>query len=267
MASNPSDQPASDLSSPLSRSVNEATERIHEIIDAAEKVASEIRTEAEVEAQTYLAERRREADRLAQERSGSLDRLTKTLADTAEQFKHQAERLLGDLDQAITDARAGVYRHGAIAALGDEPAEAPQSEPASDSTTFSSASFAADRDPLTPDRDPFEPLSRDLPTRKPVGLEPLSPLDADENPIELPPLASEPVERERPAAAVAAYPGRADRSAADETPAPSGDQTSEALLRATQLAVTGKDRDEIADVLRADFPGVDTEPLLDEILD
>ncbi len=247
MASNPSDQPMSGVSSGLSRSVSEATDRIHEIIDAAEKVASEIRTEAEVEAQKYLAERRREADRAVEERTESLDRLTKTLADTGEQFKHQAERMLAELERAITDARAGVYRHGAIAALGDDPVEAPAPEPASDPISFGSGPLAEDREP--------------------VGREPLSSLGPDDDPIELPSLDSELVQREHPAeAAVSAYPGVVDRSAADQQPAAGADQTSEALLRATQLAVTGKDRDEIADVLRTDFPDVDTEPLLDEIL-
>ncbi|HET9249054.1 MAG TPA: hypothetical protein VFP13_03825, partial [Actinomycetota bacterium] len=72
---------------------------------------------------------------------------------------------------------------------------------------------------------------------------------------ELPPLEGGPEP-----AAVTAYAGTSEDAGASE------DRTSEALLRATQLAVTGKDRDEIADVLRADYPGVDTEPLLDEIL-
>jgi hypothetical protein len=242
MASNPSDQPTTGVSSGLSRSVTEATERIHEIIDAAEKVASEIRAEAEAEAEKYLADRRREADRAVEERTESLDRLTKTLADTGEQFKHQAERMLADLDRAIADARAGVYRHGAIASLDDEPAEPPAPEPVPDPPSFDSGS-------LTPERPP------------------LSSLGPDDDPIELPPLDSEPLERPRPAeAAVAAYPGRVDLPTGDPQPAAGGDQSAEALLRATQLAVTGKNRDEIADVLRTDFPGVDTEPLLDEIL-
>ena len=128
MSHPPSDQPDAGGSPALRRSVGEATERIHEIIDAAERVASEIRSDAEAEARSYLAERRAEADRAAQERNASLDQLTKSLADTAEQFKHQAERMLADLDRAIADARAGVYRHGALSALGDEPAPEPRRE-------------------------------------------------------------------------------------------------------------------------------------------
>ena len=44
------------------------------------------------------------------------------------------------------------------------------------------------------------------------------------------------------------------------------DTTAEALLRATQMAVTGKDRDEIARALRTDFPAIDADSILDQIL-
>jgi hypothetical protein len=43
-------------------------------------------------------------------------------------------------------------------------------------------------------------------------------------------------------------------------------ESSEAVLLATQLAVIGTDREQIATALRADFPNVDAESLLDEIL-
>jgi hypothetical protein len=260
MAYPPSDQPGAGGSPELRRSVGEATERIHEIIDAAERVASDIRGDAEAEARTYIAERRAEADRAAEERSRSLDQLTKSLADTAERFKHEAERMLAELDQAIVEARAGVYRHGAVSALGDDPAPAPaprEPEP------------TREPEPLAPERDPlsFESMSREpRRTRKPVGLEPLPPLEPQDDPFQLPPLDPQEIGRDRPRAAVSAYPGRSDRSWRDESPAPSADQTSEALLRATQLAVTGKGRDEITDILRTDYPGLDTKPLLDEIL-
>jgi hypothetical protein len=271
MAYPPSDQPGAGGSPDLRRSVGEATERIHEIIDAAERVASDIRTDAEAEARTYVTDRRAEADRAAQERSRALDELTRSLADTAERFKHQAERMLAELDQAIVEARAGVYRHGAVAALGDDPAPAPAPPPPAPSLTRFEPEPEPVRqpEPVAPERDPlsFESLSREpRRTRKPAGLEPLPPLEPQDDPFELPPLDPGTIERDRPRAAVSAYPGRDDRSWRDEAPAPSADQTSEALLRATQLAVTGKGRDEITDILRADYPGLDTKPLLDEIL-
>jgi hypothetical protein len=175
-------------STDLRHAMGQATERIHEIIDTAERVAAEIRADAEADARSYLAERKREADLVARERTSVLDQLTRTLADSAEQFKHQAERMLADLDRVIAEARAGVYASGAAAAVEAEPAAAPT--------------------PTPPPRPVPEP-------------------------------ATEPQ---------------------------SADATSEALLRATQMAVTGKGRAEIAEVLRADFPGVDTDSVVDEIL-
>ena len=233
----------------LRRTVGEATERIHEIIDAAEQVALDIRRDAESEARTYLEERRseadkaaeerrREADQAAEERSKELDDLTRSLADTAEEFKHQAERLLADLDRTIVDARASIYRAGSEAAVSDEADEsvkdeADEDKPADDEATEEKPLLSLESEPFS-----VEALSADH-------------KDLDE----LPPLEPEAAQP----AAVSAYAGTAEGPADD-------DRTSEALLRATQLAVTGKERDEIADVLRADYPGVDTEPLLDEIL-
>jgi len=201
--------------SELRRSVGAATDRIHEIIDAAERVATEIRSDAEAEADAYMAQRRREADALAAERTRGLDDLTRTLADSAEQFKRQAEGMLADLDRVIAQARAGVDR---------------------------------DLGPVAP-----APSAKGEPERRAEA--PVRPLQPAPDPEPEP----EP-EPAKPAIAVAAYPGTADGGEAGS------DQTSEALLRATQMAVTGKDRDEITASLRADFPGVDADAVADEIL-
>jgi hypothetical protein len=52
----------------LRRSVTKATERIHEIIDAAERAALAIRSDAEADAEAYLAERTREIDEIIESR-------------------------------------------------------------------------------------------------------------------------------------------------------------------------------------------------------
>jgi outer membrane biosynthesis protein TonB len=221
------------------RSVGQATDRIHEIVDAAERLAAQIRADAEAEAREYLERRKAEADALAAERDQALDELTRKLADTAEQFKHQAARMLADLDSAIVDARAGVYRRGSLASVESEPPPAP---PAA----------------LDPQHSPLPKLefeSKPSPEPQPAAPEPA------------PAPEPEPVRAERPRPAiVSAYPGRGEQPQAAPAATAGADQTSEALIRATQLAVTGKDRDEIADVLRADFPSVQTDALLDEIL-
>jgi hypothetical protein len=38
------------------------------------------------------------------------------------------------------------------------------------------------------------------------------------------------------------------------------------MLRATQMAIAGNNREEISRVLESDFPGVDSQKVLDEIL-
>jgi hypothetical protein len=186
--------------SELRRSVGHATERIHEIIDAAERVAIEIRSDAEREAESYLAERRREADRLVGERTAALDDLTRKLAESAERFKRQAEQMLGDLDAVIFETRAGVARNS----------------------------------PAVP-----EPELR---------------------PVHHPPPPGPAAEPEPPSVVLSAHPGGGEGDAAGRDP------TAEALLRATQMAVTGKGRDEVISVLRSDFPSVDAESIADEIL-
>ncbi len=217
MASHPSigdPSPAGRASSELRRSVEQASERIHEIIDAAERVAVEIRSEAESEAESYFAERRREADRLVAERTAALDQLSLTVADIGERFKQRADQMLAELDQVVAEARRGAYRNAPLAAVEPEP--------------------------RAPERAP-EPAPR----------------------------AAEPAP-----AVVSAYPGRAGEptepegalGAAGPGSTAAADTTAEALLRATQMAVTGKDRDEIARALRTDFPAVDADSILDQIL-
>ena len=211
MASPPEDR-SSAASSALRRSVGEATDRIHEIIDATERVATEIRSEAEAEADAYLAERRREADRLAAERTTSLDALTASLVDSAERFKRQAEEMLAELNRVIEKARSG----------GGE---------------------------------------RESPSTPEPSAEPLRSPDPGDAEQAVRPLQAAPEPQSDPSAPAAAHPG-----AGHTGPEGEGDHTSEALLRATQMAVTGKERDEIVAALRADFPGVDADAVTDEIL-
>ena len=63
---------------------------------------------------------------------------------------------------------------------------------------------------------------------------------------------------------VFAYPGRSQTSA---EPAPAEDRHDEALIRATQLAIKGTERDLIVDVLRREFVHTDPESIVAEILD
>ena len=93
--------------SELRRSVSEATARIQEIIDAAERVAEEIRAEAEAEADRYLAERRRDADRLVEERARSLEELSGLLTERARYVQEQVGALAGALERTVASLRPG----------------------------------------------------------------------------------------------------------------------------------------------------------------
>jgi hypothetical protein len=93
--------------SQLRRSVTEATARIQEIIDAAERVAEEIRADAEAEASRYLDERKRDADRLAEEQARRLSELSDLLAERARYVREQVEALTDALERTVANIRAG----------------------------------------------------------------------------------------------------------------------------------------------------------------
>jgi hypothetical protein len=228
--SSSADESEAKRSAGLRRSVDEAAGRIQEIIDAAERVAAQIHSDAESEARSYLEARKREADALVEQRAETLDEVMSRVAETAEAFRRHADRMLGDIDRAIAEARSAAVRPASVSESAEEPRERHSS---------------------------FD--------------DPLPKLDFDLKPIEVEPPAVEPAEEPEPAlevakpALVTAYPGRAERPP-PAAPAAGGDQSSEALLRATQMAVSGKGRDEIAEALRSDFPGVEADSLLDQIL-
>jgi hypothetical protein len=218
-----------DASADLRRSVTQATERIHEIIDAAERVGLEIRREAEADAEAYMAQKKREADQLAEaaaraaeraagDRTRALDLLIGSLADSAERFRDQTEEVLEGLDRAIATARAEVDASLAMSRVRDQPA--------------------------TPLADAGEPRVPQPPGARRSPLGEYSGRASEE----IAPADPEPAERQ-PLAGVG-----------------NGDQASHALIRATHLAVTGKDRDQIDEILRAEFPGLDPGSLLDAIL-
>jgi hypothetical protein len=86
--------------SPLRDSVSNATQRIHAIIDAAEKAAAGIIEDAEAQAQRYLEESRRRSERLAEERAREIAEVTDSLVERAESVKRQADELIAALGSA-----------------------------------------------------------------------------------------------------------------------------------------------------------------------
>jgi hypothetical protein len=127
--------------SPLRDSVSNATQRIHAIIDAAEKAASGIIEDAEAQARRYLEESRRRGERLAEERAREISEVTDSLIERAESVKRQADALIAAL---------GAARHQ----LEERPREDPASMPASGD----SPPEGAQRTPA-PHLKPVEPLA------------------------------------------------------------------------------------------------------------
>jgi hypothetical protein len=91
--------------SELKRSVSEATRKIEQIVDAAERVAHEIRTDAEAQASRYLEERRHEADRLVEERAGALSETVRPVVQRVEHLREQAVEVTREVEQALTSLR------------------------------------------------------------------------------------------------------------------------------------------------------------------
>jgi hypothetical protein len=93
--------------SELRRSVSEATARIEEIIDTAERVAEEIRAEAEADARRHVAERERDVDRMAEERARELGELAGLLTERARYVFEQVQGLASALERTAATLRAG----------------------------------------------------------------------------------------------------------------------------------------------------------------
>ena len=185
-------------SSELRRSVSQATERIHEIIDAAERVAVEIRTR----------------------RGGA--RPSATWPSAA----READRC----------RRARGPRRLERARRACSPSERPRASSARLDAAAAASSSAVLGEPRAPRRPPLAG-ARAAASRR----------------------AAEPAAAPEPEATSAVAGVRRRARPERRSRARLARPTAEALLRATQMAVTGKDRDEIVAVLRADFPSVDAD--------
>lgn len=259
--------PGVGASSELKRSVSQATERISEIITAAEQVALDIRTDAESQARAYISEQQREIDRLVKERGEALDRMTGTLAESAERFRRQAEQMLRSLDDIIDEARS---------ALDNDRADvtAPTELPPRELTATPVAQPVFSPEPGFAPR-PVEPLAEDADVVAAVEVEVEAEVEAEiedeveaeveaEIEAEIEELVEEEAETEadQPAVVLSGYQG----TAAAEEESDRSDDSAEAMLRATQMAIAGNTREEITRVLESDFPGVDAKSVIDEIL-
>ncbi len=101
------------------------SERLAEIVEAAEQAARKVIDDAESEGRRYLSEAQEEADRIVAERLGSLSEVADSLIAQAEAIRRQSERLLESL--AVAKAQLDVDG-GAEAEAAPDQAESTQAE-------------------------------------------------------------------------------------------------------------------------------------------
>jgi vacuolar-type H+-ATPase subunit H len=201
--------------------------RLAKIVAAAEQAAKQVIDEAEAEARERLSDAHEEADRIVAERLAGLASLTDEIEAQAEALRRGAEALQAALRRARVE-------FGGTESL-DGPAIMGRREP-------------------EPEADGQRPAG---PSLSVVGA-PEPPPFARAQPSPEPPMAEPP-----PAPAAGPVPDPAPEPEFDPEPigTPAG-----ARLLATQMAVSGSSREEIAARLRSGFAIADTASILDAIL-
>lgn len=229
-------------------------ERIESVLDAAERAAVGIREDAEEWARRYAEESRRKADQMAADRIKEISALTDSLVNRARAVAEQSDELIAALDDAgrrmIGQPRGG-ERSPQPAATNGPGQQAPAAPP---------------RDSAPPPAPPAAP-----PPQVPAAA---APAPAAQPPPEPPPEAPEPApapyapppsapapEPDPPAAPPPEPPAAEAPRSGGKAPAVSEG----ARLLATQMAVAGSTRDEIAWRLREEFGIEDASAILDEI--
>jgi hypothetical protein len=245
---------------------------VESVLEAAERAAAGIRQDAEEWARRYLEESRRKADDLASERVQELSSLTETLMNRARAVAQQSDALLSALDDAgrrlVNSARPGGNATGPDPyaqddAYGRQPGPPP-------------AGYAPEQQAPQPQAVPASPP----PPPPPPSIPPQDPgYQAPPQQASAPPQAT-------PTPPPAYFPGQAAQapqaapSPVPPAPAPQGPPppappavgpqpdsgvSEGARLLATQMAVAGSTRDEIAWRLREEFGIHDATAILDEI--
>ena len=227
------DEAGGPVGTPLNESVASSSQRIELIIEAAERAAAGIIADAEAQARSYLEQSRARADQIANERSAGLSELADSLMTRAESVKQQSADLIEALEAARAQIAARLSEDVSLPPLEDTP-DAGGSE--ASAANLASISAAAE-------------------TESAAASEPAADAPAAER---------EPEAAEEPAPEPAAEKPAAPPSAA--TSRPSGPASAGARLLATQMAVAGSSRDEIASRLENEFGIADPDEMLDGIL-
>lgn len=203
-----------------------AARRVEAIIEGAEQAAGRVIDEAEAKARAYLAEAEAEADRLVEDRLAALGELTDALVAQADAIRRQAELLSNSLREAKDRLESELGAGPGVAPTAPEPA-------AAESELESQPEEAADREPEELNGNGSLGAEAEPPAPRLTAVEP-------------------PPAPERPSGGF---------GASRERGTPAG-----ARLLATQMAVSGSSREEIAARLRNGFEIEDAEAILDAIL-
>ena len=234
--------------------------RVESVLEAAERAAAGIRQDAEEWARRYLEESRRKADDLASERVQELSGLTETLMNRARAVAQQSDALLAALDDAgrrlVNSARPGGNASGpdpyaAHDAYSQQPGPPPPGY-APEQQAPQPHAVPAPAPPPPPSIPPQEPGHQAPPQHAappPQAVPPVSP-----PPAYLPGQPQPPAPAQGPPPPPQAVGPQSDSGVSEG-----------ARLLATQMAVAGSTRDEIAWRLREEFGIHDATPILDEI--
>lgn len=151
--------------------MNQMTDQLQTVIDAAERAAAAIRQDAEEQARRHLAEAQRKADRLTAERVRLIAQLTDDLLLHAGTVREQSEVMVDSLETAIR----------AVTKKLDEPPEALVQEPAAmPAPTFSPSPEpvieALSPPPAPPTTLPSQPLATQESEAQESGAQPAVPM-------------------------------------------------------------------------------------------
>ena len=261
--------------------------RVESVLEAAERAATGIRQDAEEWARRYLEESRRKADDLASERVQELSSLTETLMNRARAVAQQSDALLAALDDAgrrlVNSARpagnasspdpyAQQDAYGGQDPYGQQPGPqppgyAPQQPPPQPQAAPGPPQQSAPEPQAAPGPPPPPSIPAQDPRYEARSQEgPPAPQSAPPPPAPGPAYGA-PEQATAPVQAVPGPPPPQQAPPAAQPPGPEPDsRVSEgARLLATQMAVAGSTRDEIAWRLREEFGIHDATAILDEI--
>ena len=227
------------IGTPLNESVASSSQRIELIIEAAEKAAAGIIADAEAQARSYLEQSRVRADQIATERSAGLSELADSLMTRAESVKQQSADLIEALEAARAQIAARLSEDVTIPPLADTPAAQEAAEPGQDAA---------------PRLAPVAPVERGGRGGFRRSLPP-SPRSKSPSPT---------LRTTRRRSQTRAG-GRGALPRAAPSP-PASPPSAGARLLATQMAVAGSSREEIASRLENEFGIADPDAMLDGIL-